>query len=201
MIAHPGARRALGQEAVDQPNRIEAGSFVFARFATGSASALYTGRGFESVGVMGAMIQNRESGYRELIGGFYTQWHLESASLLAAVAFADATDGAYLQVYASPSFRYGSFTVESTLLLYEPLDRSGQRQFNVDPTSIMTYIRGRVRVGIVQTFSAAHGARAIWRGGPALEWVTSAGTLRAEVLGGGGASGRLDIRLGVLSSF
>src|SRR5262245_32993701 len=87
--------------------RVETPSFVFARYASGSASALYVTRGLGAGGAFVAMVQNPETQYRELIGGAFTQLNWSGQSVLLALAYADATDGHYAQTYVVPSFFFG----------------------------------------------------------------------------------------------
>lgn len=157
-------------------------SFVFARYASGSASALYAARGLGPVGGVVAMVENPETQYRELIGGAFTQVNWGRQSVLLAVAYADATDGHYAQTYVAPSFSYGRLALSGTIEWYEPLGRAGTRQLSVNPASLEFRLGQRLWVGAAYTLGLEQNQIPRHRGGPVIEWAMRKATLRVELL-------------------
>lgn len=162
--------------------RLQTPSFVFARYATESASALYAARGLGPVGGFVAMVQNPKTSYRELIGGGFTQAVWNRQSLLVAVAYADATGSAYLQTYLAPTLTAGRLTFSSTIEWYEPLQSTGTRQLDVNPASLMLKVKGPLALGAAYTVGLEARQRARSRAGPAAELSLRWGTLRVELL-------------------
>jgi hypothetical protein len=54
--------------------------------------------------------------------GTYTQVAWGKQSVLMAVAYADATDGRYLQTYLNPALTAGPLAFDATIEWYEPLE-------------------------------------------------------------------------------
>jgi hypothetical protein len=162
--------------------RLAAPSFVFARYASGSATVLYAARSFGPVGAVVAMVQNPVSLYRELIAGTYTQLSWGRQSILVAAAYADATDGRYTQTYLNPTFVGGPLKFDATIEWYEPLERSGTRQLSVNPATLVVRVDRRLALGVASTLDVARGSTPPRRVGPVAEWTVKWGTLRVEVL-------------------
>lgn len=162
--------------------RLTAPSFVFARYASGSASALYAARGFGRAGGFVAMVQNPTTQYRELIAGGYTQVNWGGQSVLVAVAYADASDGRYVQTYLNPALSGGPLSFSATVEWYEPLEPAATRQLSVNPASLLARVARRFGVGVAYTLDLAPGSAAQRRVGAAAEWTAKWGTLRLEVL-------------------
>jgi hypothetical protein len=161
---------------------LAAPSFVFARYASASATVLYAGRGFGPVGAVVAMVQNPITQYRELIAGTYTQVPWGRQSVLLAIAYADATDGRYLQTYVNPTLKGGPLSFDATIEWYEPLDRFGTRQLSANPASLLVRVERRLALGVASTLDVARGTTPPRRVGPVLEWTAKWGTFRVEVL-------------------
>ena len=162
--------------------RLQTSSFIFARYATESASALYAARGLGPIGGFVAMIQNPKTSYRELIGGAFTQLAWGRQSVLFAVAYADASESAYVQTYIAPTLTGGRLTFSATAEWYEPLESSGTRQLDVNPASLMARVSGNLSVGAAYTVGLEARQRARSRAGPAMELALPWGTLRVELL-------------------
>jgi hypothetical protein len=171
---------ALASTAAAQ--RLAAPSFVFARYASGSATVLYAARSFGPLGAVVAMVQNPVSLYRELIAGTYTQVSWGKQNVLVATAYADATDGRYLQTYLNPTLTAGRLKFDATIEWYEPLERSGTRQLSVNPATLLVRVERRVAVGVASTLDVARESTPPRRVGPVAEWSVKWGTLRVEVL-------------------
>lgn len=162
--------------------RLQTPSFVFARYATESASALYATRGFGPAGGFVAMIQNPKTSYRELVGGVFTQVRWSRQSVLFAVAYADASESGYMQTYIAPTFTQGRLTFSATVEWYEPLESSGTRQLDVNPASLMARVAGTLSLGAAYTVGLEARQRARSRAGPAAELAVPWGTVRVELL-------------------
>lgn len=163
---------------------VAAPNFFFVRHASASATVLYAGRSFGPAGVVVAMVQNPTTLYRELIAGTYTQLNWGRQSLLVAVAYADATDGRYLQTYVNPTFSLpgGPLTFDATIEWYEPLERAATRQLSVNPATLLVRVERRLALGVASTVDVARGSVPPRRVGPAAEWAAKWGTVRVEVL-------------------
>ena len=173
---------ATAQQAERRGLHLRTSSFVFARYASGSASVLYAGRGLGRVGGFVGMVQNPKTQYRELIVGSYTQLNWSGQSVLVGVGYADASDGQYLQTYITPTFASGRLSLSATLEWYDPLDRAGVRQFDMNPVSLEARLSDHLSAAIAYTLSLADHQTARRRIGPVLEWATRRDKLRVEVL-------------------
>lgn len=191
------AAALAGSSAAQQ---LETPSFVFARYATRSSSSLYAVRGVGPLGAMVAMVQNPATHYRELIAGAATQVGWNDHSALLAAAFADASDGAYVQAYLLPVLALGRLTLTGSVEWYVPLVASGTRQLYVNPLSAMLRAGERLAVGGAYTLGVTAGARARHRAGPAVEWTSPVGVWRLEVLQEAGARA-LEIRTAAFVTF
>jgi hypothetical protein len=191
---------SAGAQSSKSGPRLEAPSFVFARYASGSASALYAVRGFGRIGGLVAMVQSPETRYRELIVGSFTQLNWNRQSVLVALAYADATESQYLQAYVAPSFAVGRLSLSGTIEWYEPLGRAGTRQLGVNPASLELRVNDHLWLGGAYTLSVAENEIPQHRGGPVLEWVLGRSTLRLELLGR--TDGKpVEVRTAVLATF
>jgi len=173
---------AAAQQSQRAGPQLRTSSFVFARYASGSASVLYAARGLGAAGGFVGMVQNPETQYRELVAGAYTQLNWSGQSLLVALGYADASESQYLQTYITPSFAAGDFELSGTLEWYIPLGRAGVRQFDMNPVSLEARLSDHVRAGAAYTLSLAHDEAAHHRIGPVLEWAAQRDKLRLELL-------------------
>ena len=173
---------ASAQQSPKAELRLDTPSFVFARYATASAASLYGARGFGPVGGFVGMVQNRKTQYRELIAGIYTQVNWDRQSVLVALGYADATESEYLQTYVIPSLSRGRLTLSGTIEWYEPIERSGTRQLDVNPVSLGVRLSKGFGLGAVYTLGLAKGSPARRRAGPMLQLTASWGTLKVELL-------------------
>jgi len=176
------ASAAIAQQARRAGPQLRTSNFVFARYASGSASVLYAARGLGSVGGFVAIVQNPETEYHELIAGSFTQINWSDQSVLVAVAYAVASESQYLQTYVVPSFATGRLELSGTLEWYIPLGRAGVRQLDMNPVSLEMRVSDRLWAGAAYTLSLAHHEPARHRIGPVLEWATRRDKLRVELL-------------------
>lgn len=176
------ASAALAQGPASQSLRLATPSFVFARYATVSAAALYAARGFGPVGGFVGIVQNPRTEYRELIAGAFTQANWSRHSVLVAVGYADATESEYVQTYITPSLGFGAISLSGTIEWYEPLESSGTRQLDINPLLLVARVHSRVGLGAAYTQGMAQGDGARHRAGPVVEFSALWGSVRLEVL-------------------
>ena len=184
----------------DEPPSLDTQGFLFARYASGSSSVLYAGQGWGAAGVFFGAVENRESGYRELICGAMSRVASADGSLLVGLAYAEVTEGDYLQLYLVPSARLGALSLDATVEWYAPLERAGVGQLGVNPVMLLWRGRPRWAVGGSAVVAFADGAAPSSRAGPALELALPRGALQLELLAG---LERADdeIRLGFVTTF
>lgn len=188
------------QQSQEGDVRLDTPSFVFARYATVSAASLYGARGFGPVGGFVGMVQNRKTQYRELIAGIYTQVNWDRQSVLVALGYADATESEYLQTYVVPALSRGPLTFSGTIEWYQPIDRSGTRQLDVNPVSLVVGLSKGFGLGAVYTLGLAKGAPATRRAGPMLQLTAPWGTLKVEFLERSSGEST-EVRTAILAAF
>ncbi len=159
-------------------------SFVWARYATQSASSLYAVRDLGPVSVVAAMIQNLRTGYREVLGGVLSTFSYDGQGITVAVAYANASDASYLQTYLLPDLRAGVFSLTAAVEWYVPLDRAGTRQLYVNPVMVLARVRPWMAFGGSYALGIAAGALAKQRAGPAVELRITPGAITVELLRG-----------------
>jgi hypothetical protein len=182
------------------PGRLDTGGFVFARYASASSSVLYAGQGWGGAGVFFGAVENPDSGYRELIAGAMTRLVRGDLALLVGLAFADVTEGEYLQLYVAPSFARGAWSADATIEWYEPLEAASYRQLGVNPLMVLRRIDPRWSVGFSSVGAVGDGDPPSLRAGAALERSLPKGVLQLELLAGV-AQARDEVRLGFKASF
>lgn len=155
-------------------------SFLFARYATRGASSLYAARGLGHASVVFGMVENSRTGYHELIGGAVSRISWGRQAVSVALAVASASDSKYLQIYLVPSCNVGRFELAGTIEGYEPLQRAGVRQLDVNPIGLIAHLSKRVGVGAFYALSLATGEPPRQRAGPALEIELPSAVLRIE---------------------
>jgi hypothetical protein len=194
-VTGAGAQQSQGAAV-----RLHTPSFVFARYATASAATLYGARGFGPVGGFVGMVQNRKTQYRELIAGMYTQVNWDRQSVLVALGYADATESEYLQIYVVPALSRRPLTFSGTIEWYQPIERSGTRQLDINPVSLVVALSKAFGLGAVYTLGLAQGAAATRRAGPMLQLTAPWGTLKLELLER--SSGKsTEVRTAILAAF
>jgi hypothetical protein len=116
------------------------------------------------------------------------------------VAYADATDGRYVQTYLVPTCKSGPFIFDTTIQWYEPLERSATRQLSVNPATLQVRVERRLTLGVVSTLDLARGSIPPRRYGPVAEVTATWGTYRAELLHR--TTGKsTEVRIAVLAGF
>jgi hypothetical protein len=127
-------------------------------------------------------VHNPRNGYYEWIAGAVTRLAWREQGVNLALAFADAQDGRYAQLYVVPGLRAGSVSLSGTLELYQPLGTSGVRQLYLDPLTVLRRMGPRWEAGASYIFGASAGDAPDHRAGPAVQIAIGGGSLRLELL-------------------
>lgn len=164
--------------------RASGSSFMYARYSTEAASALYAARGFGPVSVVAGAVQNHRSEYREAMLGALSSITYGAQTVTVALAYTDATDAPYLQICAMPAISAGPVSANATGLLYQPLDGAGIRQFELNPIMLLAQLRSWFAFGGSHSLSIAAGSAAKQRVGMAVRLQSILGTITVEILHG-----------------
>lgn len=157
-------------------------SFVFARLSTAHSSAVYSGYSLGAFGAFVGLVRNPRNGYHEWIGGAVTRLAWREQSVSVALAFADASDGRYGQLYVVPSLTRGPWSFSGTAELYEPLRGFGVRQVYLDPVTLLKRVGRRWEMGASYSLGASAGDTPQHRAGPAVQAAIGGGSLKVELL-------------------
>lgn len=164
-------------------------NFLYFRYASRTALALYAAYGAGNEFLVFGMIENPRSDYREIIGGLGLNVHLaKTANVFVATAAASATDSWYAQLYLLPNWTLGRLAVGATVEFYQPLQARGARQLDVSPWTVMVRAVGRVEVGAAYLLFSQVGGAPLEEAGPAARVAVPAGTVTLELLRRLGAS-------------
>jgi hypothetical protein len=164
-------------------------NFLYFRYASRTALALYAGYGAGNAYLVFGMIENPRSDYREIIGGLGLNVRLaKTASVFVATAAASATDSWYAQFYLLPNWTLGRLAVGGTVELYQPLQARGAQQLDVSPCTVLVRSVGRVEVGAAYLLFSQVGGAPLEEAGPAARIAVPAGTVTLELLRRLGAS-------------
>lgn len=157
--------------------------FVSTRLDSRASHAVYTGYGYESAFIVGALFDNPRTGYSEQIigiGGRATLGGLGSQFVVVAVA--KAPESRYLQFYYLPTVAYRGVTVGTTIETYVPLDRTGVVQLAITPLSALAQAIGPLAIGASYELSAeAHGTTS-HGAGPSIRVAVPGAELGADLL-------------------
>lgn len=195
-LAAPSMAQSQGTSGI----QVGTASFVVARYASVSASSLYAGYSLGPFGVLVAAVHNPRSEYSEIVGGLVTRVAVRNQATHVAVAFADASDGRYLQTYLVPSLSGFGLNLSGTVEWYEPLESIGVRQLDVNPVTLLAAVNHRVSIGVAYTLALAEGAESRQRAGPVLQVSIPSGTLYAEILRSVRNS-KEEVRIGLTAAF
>jgi hypothetical protein len=146
----------VGQRASAQAAEKHTWGFVTTRIDSHFSHYVYTGYGYDAAFIVGALIANPRSGYSEQILGVGFRLPVyRNYTQLAVIAFCNASDSRYAQLYYLPSHTFGRVSASATFEAYLPLDSAGVRQFAITSLPITTRIRGPLAAGVVYELSAA----------------------------------------------
>ena len=177
-----------------------ASHFIFARYASVSASAMYVGYSIGPAGMVLGLVDNPRSTYRELIIGGFTRVGRGSQGVTVAVAYASASDAPYIQVYINPSLNLGRLSLSGSAEQYLPLDGDGTRELDFNPVTLLVRVHRLVGIGAAYTVAMPHGNVSKERLGPALQLTIPHGTLGVEILRNLNRSAA-EVRLALTTSF
>lgn len=170
-------------------------NFVFVRYASRTSLSLYASYGEGNLLLFAGMVQNPRTEYREAIGGLGLNVRLgNSGSAAAATAVARAKDSWYAQLYLLPGWTAGRLHVDGTLELYEPLERAGARQLDINPCSVFWRLVDRVQLGAAHLLFAQAGGAPTQEAGPTVRVTVPHGNLTTELFGRIGGR-QIDVRL------
>lgn len=123
-------------------------TFAVVRFASQAAHVVYSGYGTEALTGFIGLVMNPRSGYHEAILGVATTLAPSTgASALVGVAYADASDARYVQLYINPDVRVGRMLLDGTIEGYVPLGSRGVVQMATAPLNLVVGLTGRVALG------------------------------------------------------
>jgi hypothetical protein len=156
-------------------------NFLSFRYASRTSLSLYAAYGQGNLLLFAGMVQNPRSGYRETAGGVGLNVRLGSgASAVVATAVASAIDSWYTQLYLLPDLTAGHLSVNGMLEVYEPLERAGARQFDVNPCSLFWRLSDRLQLGTAYLLYTQVGAAPRQEAGPTVRVTVPHGNLTAE---------------------
>jgi hypothetical protein len=159
--------------------------FVTTRIDSRFSHYVYTGYGYDAAFLVGALVANPRNGYSEQILGAGARLPgYRNLSQLAAVAFCNASDSRYTQLYYLPSLSFGRISASATFEAYLPLDSAGVKQFAITSLPITTRIWGPLAAGVVYELSAAEHTPTSHGAGVAIRLALPGAELGADALRG-----------------
>ncbi len=175
---------ASGRTAAQLAEHSFGPNFLLFRYASRSSLTLYAAYGEGNLLLFAGMVQNPRTEYRETAGGVGLNVRLGSAaSAVVAAAVASAKDSWYAQLYLLPGWTAGRLSVNGTLELYEPLERAGARQLDVNPCSVFWRLSDRLELGAAYLLFAQVGDAPTQEAGPAVRVTVPHGNLTTEFFG------------------
>ncbi len=175
----------LAGAAAAQDDRLP--GFVLARYASRTALGFYAGYPAGPVLAVVGMIQNPRTQYREAIVGAGAQLLAAGGlDVVGTVAAANTSDGWFTQLYLLPAWRAGPVVAAATLEYYVPLGRSGARELDVAPATLIANLTRDLGVGATWVLAAPAGGERRQALGPALQVAIPRGTMRLDWLRGFG---------------
>lgn len=144
--------------------------FISMRYDSWTSSNIYVGYVVGPVRLMGALVSNPRTGYREHILGVVKPVEINShVSFTFAVAGAKAVDAWYAQYYVLPSFTLGPVELNGTFEQYIPLEEAGITQYGFNPANLFVSVNKRFRVGGVAVWAAATDIPHVFGAGPSAQ--------------------------------
>ena len=153
---------------------------MYAAYSLGRAAAVF------------GMVVNPRTDYHELIAGGVMRVAHPHGSTLIALTAADASDAWYLQLYVVPSITVGIASFGGTLEFYQPLERAGTYDLDVNPINALIRVARGVNAGASYRIGLAEGAvrkqaaglmiqTGIPRGAITVEWLAGLSRLHGDV--------------------
>lgn len=143
------ASGAWAQAPARADARIHGEDFVYARYTTTGAAALYAGtrvfRGMFMAGVTG----NTRNNARTAIAGAGTRLRVaRGAGVSLFVAGARAPDDFQARLYAMPRYTKRPFSIGATAVFTEPLGAQSRRQLVINPATVALRLAPPVQIGL-----------------------------------------------------
>lgn len=156
-------------------------NFLSFRYASRTSLSLYAAYGEGNLLLFAGMVQNPRTEYRETAGGLGLNVRLgNGASAVVATAVARAKDSWYAQLYVLPDWTAGRLSASGLFELYEPLERAGARQLDVNPCSAFWRLADRLQVGAAYLLFAQVGGAPTQEAGPTVRVMVPHGSLTTE---------------------
>jgi hypothetical protein len=186
---------AHGRAAAQVTEHAFGPNFLSFRYASRTSLSLYAAYGEGNLLLFAGMVQNPRTAYRETAGGLGLNVRLgNGASAVVATAVASAIDSWYAQLYIRPDVTAGRWSVTGMLELYQPLQRAGARQLDLNPWSVFWRMSDRVQVGAAYLLYTQVGGAPTQEAGPTVRVTVPHGNLTAEFFDRIGA-GKTELRL------
>ena len=151
------------------------------RYDSWTSSNIYVGYKVGPVRLMGALVSNPRTGYREHILGVVKSVDVDPhVSFTFAVAGAKAVDAWYAQYYILPSLSAGPVELNGTFEQYIPLEEPGVTQYGFNPANLFVSLNKRLRLGGVAVWAAATGTPHVFGAGPSAQIRIPQGFITAE---------------------
>jgi hypothetical protein len=172
---------ASGRAAAQLAEHSFGPNFLSFRYASRTSLSLYAAYGEGNLLLFAGMVQNPRTGYRETAGGLGLNVRLgNGASAVVATALASAIDSWYAQLYILPDLTAGRLSVNGMLELYQPLERAGARQLDLNPWSAFWRLSDRLQVGAAYLLYTQVGRAPTQEAGPTVRVTVPHGNLTAE---------------------
>jgi hypothetical protein len=175
---------ASGRAAAQRAEPSFGPNFLSFRYASRTSLSLYAAYGAGNLLLFAGMVQNPRTEYRETAAGLGLNVRLgNGASAVVATAVASARDSWYAQLYLLPDWTAGRLSMNGMLELYEPLERAGARQLDLNPWSVFWRLRDRLQVGAAYLLYTQVGGAPTQEAGPTVRVAVPHGNLTAEYFG------------------
>ncbi len=171
------------------------------RYASRSAISMYAGYRAEGLLVIGGMLQNPRTPYREIMAGLGRQLGPRGRDVTLAPAVAWSNTGWYAELYAVPRFHAGMASVSGILFGREPLSSTGTRAVFIAPLSMLLSVGSGFSVGGSWYGTSVRGVAPTHAVGPAIQHAIPHGWFRIEVLQGLVDAAPNELRLSLQSGF
>jgi hypothetical protein len=165
LVTLTAASGAAAQDSTYHPH-----GFISMRYDSWTSSNIYVGYEVGPVRLMGALVSNPRTGYREHILGVVKSVDLDPhLSCTFAVAGAKAIDAWYAQYYILPSLTVGPVELNGTFEQYIPLEAEGVTQYGFNPANLFVSVDKHLRIGGVAVWAAATGVDHVFGAGPSAQ--------------------------------
>lgn len=159
--------------------------FVSTRYSNSASDFILVGYGHSGIFGLVGLAHNPRVGYNELLGGLGMRFSLASwNSHTVAVAYSEATDSPYLQMYLLPSLTFGGTTAEALVQVSAPGSSAGAWKVGIKPVSVSTKVIGPLSLGGSYQLTAQENAPARHLVGPQFRVSIPRGVVMVDLLEG-----------------